>query len=845
MHSTLSSRQNDSTAFWMFFALACISFLDRILLGPYAVFGYFDMLDNDFPHFVNQGKHLLSSVFYSWYPNIAGGMPSFAGQHPPYFPPSFAAAFIPLWMVSLIWSFLAVIAGGFGIYRFLKDFIGISGKIAMLCGFMGAVTYMFGNIQFTMTYCFPLFFMWTHDLCSPDIKLKNKLLRLFGLITIAATSYPVLTLPHFPIIHLFLYLAFGHNHPNFKRNIAAAFMVWTGYVLFFVPTIFSLFQYIPFAQRNWEFPKASTTVMFLDFLEVFVGKFRDNNFLSVSLLGMPLVFKNKRIRTALFFVLIPLVISSFFGAKTKALLMGTFLLKMDLFMFGEVALTFNALFAALVLDEWRKNPACIPKFWIPVALVLFLPIGSEQVMIRNIAVLCGALSLILLLRSADGFPFKRKRLALAVFCGCMAALLMFTRQQAIHGDAHVRYAQGFENHPALTKLAEEYDRTPFRVACADIHPAIAQSYGLDTIGTRGPLLNKYYKGYFKKVVEPQLSDPQFEKWFDDTWRYLMFTRERGAEFHYKLTLDGPNRSAKDWNFAMLRNLGVKYILSARPIEGIEKYATLEFIDKGEGLPEFIPSKSIGEFYKLTIYGYKLSNASGFARLASRTDIQPNDSLVLNTMGNSSESTLKDTVFFSDKDLAGDKLPVTDNSSQEGTVRIDKYNAGRIVLSGKAEGPGYIVVPVNFDAHWKAQLNGVDVKPLRADSAFLALPVYKAGSFTAELAYSTPLVWWLHIASALGLLLMLLIIRLTPSSDANKKMSTHPENRINIAKGKFEALKGGVVASVIWLAGYYFFVYLKHPDSTDPQIYQMYTTPIIGIAVSIWAERLVTAGLGRK
>ena len=137
----------------------------------------------------------------------------------------------------------------------------------------------------------------------------------------------------------------------------------------------------------------------------------------------------------------------------------------------------------------------------------------------------------------------------------------------MHESEHILYGKGFDNHPELSILAKESRINPFRVASADMHPSIAQSYGLETIDQRGVLFNKYYKQYFKAIVMPQFVDnPQVETWFDQLWRYMMFTRQNDTKVNRSaLILDGPERSAKDWNIPLLLNMNVKYILSSRPI----------------------------------------------------------------------------------------------------------------------------------------------------------------------------------------------------------------------------------------------------------------------------------------
>ena len=748
---------NKDTVLWFFILLAAFCYFDLILLGPYAVVNFFDTIDNDFPHFINQGKLLLEHGLFSWYPNNPGGMPSFVSQHPPYALPSLLGAFLPLWLFSLIWNFLSIAMLGYGIFRLLHSFFAISKKSSLLIATFSAFMPLCGNPQFVMSYFFPLFFIWTHELCSDDLGWKGKAARVTGLIAITASSYPVLTLPHFPIFHFFLYLVFGLKRPYPGRNIAAIFMVWTGYVLFFAPSIYSLFEYIPYAQREYTFSNPGIIPLIIAYVDQFVGRLADSAIFPAVLLGLPLLKSSSTLRRCFWFMLIPQAVGVFFGTDTKALLAGTFLIKMDLFLSTTVLGVSQALFAAKSMDIFRKNPRTLKKLWLVAVFLILIPLGNEKTMVQNIFLLGTTLCGIYLFRM-DGRTLKRPILILAVFCGCLAGFSMQMRQGTMHESEHILYGKGFDNHPELSILAKESRINPFRVASADMHPSIAQSYGLETIDQRGVLFNKYYKQYFKAIVMPQFVDnPQVETWFDQLWRYMMFTRQNDTKVNRSaLILDGPERSAKDWNIPLLLNMNVKYILSSRPITNMEAHSDLEFKAEGEGLPGFLKDSTFNDLYQMQIYAYRLRDSFGLGRLAHKALVLPARSAVIEAMSAMDVTTLQDTVVFMEEDMATPS-PLPEATLQRSMpVTVLAYAPDQISFSGTTHGPCYLVVANNYDPRWKATINGKEAVVVQANNAFQAVYIPEAGEFKAVLTFESPIVWWIHIATILGLILIIAV-----------------------------------------------------------------------------------------
>jgi len=471
-----------------------------------------------------------------------------------------------------------------------------------------------------------------------------------------------------------------------------------------------------------------------------------------------------------------------------------------------------------------------------------LPIGNEHILIRNVAVFTAALTGVALFRLADGAALKRPGLILAVFCGCLATLLMVNRQNSMSHAPHVLYARGFDNHPELKTLTDENERDPFRVACVDIHPTIAQAYGLDTLGQRGALFNTRYKQYFKEMVRPQLADPKVEQGFDSVWRYLLFTRKQEeGEFRFLLTMDEPARSVTDWNIPLLLGANVRYLLSHKPIKGIEEVADLKFIAEGKGLPGLKADNALTRAYKLPIHVYRLRDAYGKGRLSNSVQIHATREKALASLASMNAREVRDTVVFLDSDVVGRVSVSSAASAEPGSVSLTSYSPDRLAFSGQANGPCYLVVPNNYDPRWSATVNGKASDVLQANNAFQAVFIPEAGPFTAELTFSSPVVGWLHLSTCAGLLLIIGTAFLSDRTEQARNEPVQGEHLVDFTGQRLYPLVGGVVAATVWLVGYYFFVYLKASASTNLMPYIMMVTPVSGIFFSLWAGRLVSKG----
>ena len=885
-------------------SLAALCYLDKILLGPYAFIDFYDSLEVHFAPFRNMFRFWQEFGAFSWFPFNAGGAPAFVGQHPPYHLGVLLAGLLPLWVLSLFWNMGQMFLAGYGMLRAVRLLVNPSRPVRLFCAAAFALTWISGNVHITLAYAFPAFFAWTTDLARPDLPRSTRLLAALGLFGVTLFSFPVIALPHFPVLHLALVLFLGRHLPHFRRQVVMVFAVWTGYVLIFAPSIVSLFLYIPYAQRDWAFHYPGLAAALQDLARFVYGRLTDQHLLPLLLLGLGLI-RQRRQQILLGMFAAVLLIAGVFSSDMKGLFANTFLAKMDLFFFASTLAILGSLMAALALEHYRQAERALPwQAWAACAAALTL-FGSSHVVLRNLFLLAACLGLLTLLRrhcqTGTGRPARllsgrpvsgplaTGRLipegwAPVLLAVGLAGLGMFTRQQYMAAGAFVPYARGFEAHPGLARLGRESTRTPFRVADVDVHPALLQAYGLDTVGGKGPLFNKQYKQLVKEAVRPQFRSPQMEAAFEDVWRQTYLTRNQGDHDQRPLALipDRPRRAA-DFNLGLLRLMGVTHLISPWPVEGMEAFAPPPAIEPGRSGGLFGLGVLSG-VYSMPLYDYALKDAPGLGILAGSAVLADSPGELLRLISAEPFEGLLRKVFLLRADIPADIAPQVlaaldpaaagKTSAQTAAqtaaqttiiaagqaapqVRLESWSPDRLVFSGQATGPALLLVANNFDPRWTARVNGVSAPLLRADHAFQAVLVDRAGPFRAELTFSSALIWQLHLLAALGVLLMFCgagprqrggLLPLPEAPDVTPDIA--PDAAPDLPSGPPEAAPvrcafsrlalAGLAAAAFWALGFALFVLRRHPPGDlqyEAMRYALATIPLIGVAVSLWAGAL--------
>lgn len=835
----------------LFLALALLCYADKILLGPLAFVDIYDSLEVHFVHFRNMWQLWEGYGPFSWYPFHAGGAPSFAGQHSPWHPAVPLAGMLPLWLLSLLWNMGQMCLAGYGMSRFLPLLLGISRRAALLAAALFSLTWVSGNVHFVMSYAFPALFVWCVELCRSESSTRQRLLAALCIALACLFCFPVLTLPHFPVFHLALVVFLGRRLPDFRRQVAGVFLVWTGFVLLSLPTIVSLFEYIPHAQRQWDFAYPGHWPAALDYLKWLRGRLGDQQLIALVIMGLPfLSWRPFRVSACLGAGM--LLVSGVFSSELKGLFAGSFLLKMDLFMFASCVGLVSAMLAGLTLDALARRDRGIPWPWV-VASLAVLPFFGAAHKVLSYAFLLGAgLAGVILLRrqgadSRSAFPV-RAAIALMV---CLSASAMLLRQQNMTSGMFAPYAQGMMGHSSLAPLADQSQREPFRVACVDVHPVVAQNIGLDTVGGKGPLFNKYYKDLVGEALRPQFESPEQFSGFDSLWRQLYLTRLRTDHDQRSWVLDkAPQRGADDFNWNLLRAMNVTHVLSAREMDGMDAVAEAPVLSPGFGERSALLNRlGLARRYALPLHVYALTEPLPRVRLADPLFI-PATASVPELMGRASLDELRRRAYLTEAQAAIFPSPpplrrfVPEFETPVGAVRMVDWSPDRVSVKGIAERPCVLLLANNYDPRWKAVLpDGKTLPTFRANHAFVGVSLVEPGPFSLAFVYSAPHLWWLCLASALGLGLMFVPLAWPRGAVGPVPAAAQPEpgSALGAAPGVSlgAAVLAGFGAAVVWSLAFALFVMGRHKGpQADSFGYALWSIPLMGVFVSCWARALL-------
>jgi hypothetical protein len=552
--------------------------------------------------------------------------------------------------------------------------------------------------------------------------------------------------------------------------------------------------------------------------------------------GLPLVKSSPRLRRAWLLAGLALGVHALFASPFRCWFSHTLLAKMDLSHFDFVLNTCTALIAVLVVTEFI-NPRTRLPIW---PFILIVPIMALQSDPLTAACILGlAWSVLVLVRGADNLPKPKTgsgKLKLArVLLGVTLALLGIQAQRE-YLALSIPYQRFYRNHAELERLASEADKEVFRVGSVDSMVFIPQSYGLETVDQRGPLFNRHYKQFLQAIIQPQLDDPKDLKSFQDYWYNLYLT-----PFHNPSS----GRSGASWNIPLLLMMNVKYLISGKPITGIEPYGDLVAEDQGQGGLGGLSLRKINRLYQLPLWIYRLREPFPRGFLASQAIILPNSQEVLRQLSRESLENLRQRVWFNAQDVPGETFPLhpVPVSGRGDRLRLTEYRPDRLVFQGNAVQPVFLVVTNNFDRGWRARLNGAEVPIWRADHAFQAVLINPPGPFLVELDYYDPAVWWLHIGIMAGLGLIIgstLYLRKSDlSSDAAIPDLQEPRGPVPIGRFSWPTAISGVIATFFWIGT------LVMTAKVTLKDYNVVNLLTVGVLLSIWAGWFVAGWLANN
>ncbi len=848
----------------LFLALALVFCWDTTLLGPFAFVRVHDSFDGCFVEYIARGRMLFEQGFFDWDPFWAGGMPADVLHFTPYYVLSVLSAFVPTWATNAVLRLFVVWAAGWGTCRLLREHFGVAPLAAMF----GGALFLFSSQtlvpQRFFEHVFPLFYVWSLTVFGPaeqpNQSTCKRLLCAAGVLLMLAISYPVITTPYFPALQLVLILVTSSAALRPAR-LTGFFLLWVGYALSVAPTIVTLLQYVPQMQRTYELQTFSGS---LDLLRAFgllaVGNVTLAPALLLVLYLLPGLIRRRSGAVMLTLFVLSVFVGTLFGGRFSETLARSFLTKMDLAHFSHFLVPLElALLVGIGMDAGlkaqRKGSLLLALGGAAglAALGLVNPVFGWRLepelvsLCAGIFLLWGALPTKDRGESLSWFALLRHpRMALgaAAFALALAAV---QSQSTLHNTTHFMHAKIYASHPALYKIAEASRKESFRVGCVGITPSLALSHGLESAEFRGALMNRRYKELFALAIEPQLAATGGHNEYFDYWTQLTlsFSPPQGVNL--------PLFAAENWNADILRLLNIRYLLSAKPIPGIEAYA--DFVGESRNwLPRGLAGSRFAQRLTQTLWIYELRGAFPRGWLTHQAEVLPDGKAVLTRMASANATDLRSTAFLSAQDLPPTHLipgllPLAKGAAvrsiQASGLTLTHAGADRLVFEGMSQTPGLLVVAVNFDPGWSATVNGKKAPILRADHAFQAVTIEQRGPVRVELRFAQPGLPLAYAVAMAGLLLILASLvsyRLFKTETSASTLLLLEEPTLAITPGILSPLLGALLACGVWAV-----LKILHPGLALNDGYTLYTIGLnlaAGLGAGVWLHFALVLAYGK-
>ncbi len=794
----------------LFFILVAVAFfIDKLTLGPLAAVQLHDLFETDFPRYKPMGELLFRHGPYFWYPNWPGGAPAYAWHHSPFYILNIAAQFMPLWAVYGVLLIALMSVAGYGMYRFLSEYLSVAGWVSVVGGVYFALSMQLTSlfILYTFSYAFPLYFALSWEFGNSHGNRKDVALSLIILNLIVALSYPVLTLPYFFILEVLLIVLLHPEGENTRlRMLIKTSIVWFGYILVCLPVLYGLYKYVPFSHRTYVY-EAPSLVEFLKSIYTGFTGFALTVMALIPLAGaIAISGKSARVRRSLIVLCIVVFLYAVFSSGLNVIFRGTLFEKMDL---GHITTVFPIVIVMAVfvaIDTVIRGQKLLRRFLIGeligaafAAFAIFITktIDTQgiQYLILNIG--SGVFISLMVITAGDkdrvfSFPklaknpavtlvfscvavaaifyFGPKKLAMAdlisiapiliitiwaffLFCeklhttpnaavlklnwiliAAIAVVLFFqVRFTRFFGEESVPYISIFPNIDVLETIKQENNYNPFRVASLD-HTAIpwVQSHGFETPDGRGPLFNKYYREFFKVVINPQLSDKGFLPYFESNWYNLFISNFTSNTL-----------------FSPYCFLNIRYIV-ARGVSSNAPAGVLDLVYTGSSIGEHSGiSGKLMKYYSKPIAVVRLNTAFDRFYLVKNISTHASDKAVYDTLVATEGVYLLNTVYLSGTDIHS-SLTVDGEQFKKNKITLDSYAPDEIRLNLELATPAAIVASNNYAPNWRAYVNGVETKVHRANIAFQSVIIENPGQYSVVLRYEDKILRLLHIFIPLGI-----------------------------------------------------------------------------------------------
>ncbi|MBF0457213.1 MAG: hypothetical protein HQK99_04890 [Nitrospirae bacterium] len=394
---------------------------------------------------------------------------------------------------------------------------------------------------------------------------------------------------------------------------------------------------------------------------------------------------------------------------------------------------------ALSLPELAKKPAVVFLLCLSaIAAVFYFSPGKvgnvDRISLAPVLVV-STWAIFWFCEKLSGKSQNKRQLAGLLIITIGAVLFFQVRFTRFFGEEHVPYVTIFPDIDVLQSIKQENGHNPFRVASFDptTIPGI-QSQGFETPDGRGVLFNKYYKEFFKVVINPQLSDPGFLHYFETYWYNLFISNFTPDTLHYAYSF-----------------LNIRYVV-ARGISS-ETNGLVELIYEGNSVKEYrgIAGK-IMRLYSSPIVIGRFKTAFDRYYMVNHIKTLKSDKDIYDTLVKTQGAELIDTVYFSGADVPS---PMSKDTAGEDFKRnkmtLENYSPDEVSLRLELAVPAAVVVSNNYDPNWKAYVDGRQTWVFRANIAFQAIVIRDTGRHTLVFRYEDKPLKWLLILIPVGML----------------------------------------------------------------------------------------------
>jgi len=310
---------------------------------------------------------------------------------------------------------------------------------------------------------------------------------------------------------------------------------------------------------------------------------------------------------------------------------------------------------------------------------------------------------------------------------------------ALLNTAHLHVALGFNSLRSYTKspqaemLAdqEKGHLDEFRVAVVGLslisrrHPAQLMLHGFSTAGGYSSLYPQTYKDVWALAIAPEL------KYSESTKEYFMGFG--GRAYLFDTFNDGAEIERPMFDPDILGMLGVKYLFSERPISDPVGIGVREIFR-----PE-VDSYGINRFERYTRpaewYVYELEERLPIAFATSALRRFQTDDQLLAAISEANAEELADATYVAGSDWDGVQLDTADCEAPQ--VLSMHFEPDAITVEVEARTSAILNVLVNRHENWICRIDGVPVEIRSAYHTFMAVSV-EPGVHTVEFTYESVL-----------------------------------------------------------------------------------------------------------